>query len=208
MFLWETIRVLSLVLVLQSSFSLALSIGKIDELAGRRKIFKNAFLVTGSVFVPSIIGCDKANALEQCRSKARNCVRTVWTAPASLNKQDAIEIIRDVLNTYPQKGQNGIDCGGWSIVKDSMNSSTDEISSLTLEFKSCVGPAALAINLAQPFIDDVKIEIVETDVVNVQVKSSSRMGSSDLFVNKRRIDYLGDQLRQQGWAIPEVKYGQ
>ncbi len=201
--------------ILQSSLSLAPSSNyrnippttkSNDQATTRRSIIKSSFIFTSAAFVATFNG-DTANALEQCRPKSRNCVRTVWTAPTSVGKDQAIETIKNVLNTYPQNGQNGIDCNGWSIVEDALSSSTDNISSLRLEFKSCVGPAALAINLAQPFIDDVKIEIAETDVVKVEVKSSSRMGSSDLFVNKKRIEFLGDQLRQQGWAVPEVKYG-
>ena len=73
-----------------------------------------------------------------------------------------------------------------------------------VEYKSCVGPAAIAINLGQPFVDDLKLE-VENDGT-VQVRSSSRMGSSDLFVNKKRVEYLGNSLRSKGWDIPAVSY--
>lgn len=164
----------------------------------------------------------KAYALEQCRPKARNCIRTAWEAPPSSikNKEDAINVIKNVLNSYPQNGQNGVDCNGWSIVKDIDTTTTTTSSSpssdksiIALEYKSCIGPAALAINLAQPFIDDVILEFEERKLENdvmvviVQVKSSSRMGSSDLNVNKKRIEYLGEKLRQQGWIIPNVRYG-
>ncbi len=92
----------------------------------------------------------------------------------------------------------------------SMRSSTAR-----LEYKSCVGPAAISVNLAQPFIDDVKLEIHESSnnddnslgVILVEVKSSSRMGSSDLFVNKKRIEFLGKELEKLGWGVPSVKYG-
>ena len=89
-------------------------------------------------------------------------------------------------------------------------SSAEKTSTARLEYRSCVGPAAVSINLAQPFIDDVKLEIDPSPkpmAVQVQVKSSSRMGSSDFFVNKKRVEYLGNGLRQRGWVIPEVKYG-
>jgi hypothetical protein len=151
-----------------------------------------------------------------------------------MNKGQAIDAIKEALNLYPQSGQNGIDCNGWTIVKDSLLSSTADgngtgngtgaNSVVRLEYRSCVGPAALAINLAQPFVDDVILELDDSSNSNnnnnnaentngnttsivVQVKSSSRMGSSDLFVNKKRIEFLGDKLRQQGWIVPSVKYG-
>jgi hypothetical protein len=81
-----------------------------------------------------------------------------------------------------------------------------------LEYKSCVGPAALSNNLGQPFIDDVKLEMNVNEVdstsrVSVDVKSSSRMGGSDFFVNQKRIEYLGNELQKLGWDIPNVRYG-
>ena len=43
--------------------------------------------------------------------------------------------------------------------------------------------------------------------VTVEVRSSSRMGSSDLFVNKKRLEYLGRRLKEMGWNVPNPKYG-
>ena len=86
----------------------------------------------------------------------------------------------------------------------------------------CVRPTALAINLAKPFIDDLKLEIVyvggdkgiDDDTDNrdtaswmVKVKRSSRMGSSDLFVNKKRLECLGASLQQKGWSDPTSSTG-
>ena len=122
----------------------------------------------------------------------------------------------------------GADCNGWKVVSDGLDIDIDDSTSsiMALEFKSCVGPAALAINLAQPFIDDLKLELIyvgmgideneDKDNVDaasassswmVKVKSSSRMGSSDLFVNKKRLEYLGASLQQKGWSVPKIKYG-
>jgi len=160
---------------------------------------------TGAAVISTSLSFPQSSdALEACRPKARNCIRTTWTSPSSVNKAEAVEAIRSVLNTYPKNGQNGVDCSGWSLVNDSL----DEQNIARLEYRSCVGPAALAINLGKPFIDDLKLEIEETqNGIQVQVKSSSRMGSSDLSVNKKRIDFLGDQLRLQGWSVPSLKYG-
>ena len=147
-----------------------------------------------------------ANALEGCGRASHNCIRTAWIAPSSITSpSEAARIIRDVLNTYPQKGQGGVDCNGWRIVKDALESDAGII---TLEFKSCVGPAALAINLGQPFIDDLKLEVGKDadGKMKVSVLSKSRMGSSDLFVNRKRLLFLGSQLKQQGWSVPDPKY--
>ena len=74
-----------------------------------------------------------------------------------MTRSEAIDAIRNVLNSYPRNGQNGVDCNGWTLVNE--------------------------------------------------VKSSGRMGSTDLFVNKKRIEFLGSELRKLGWNVPYVKYG-
>ena len=148
-----------------------------------------------------------ANALEGCGRASHNCIRTAWVAPSSITTSSEVaQAIRDVLNTYPQKGQSGVDCNGWKIVNDKLES---DAAIITLEFKSCVGPAALAINLGQPFIDDLKLEIgkdATTGNMKVNVLSKSRMGSTDVSVNKKRLLYLGNQLKDKGWKIPDPKY--
>ena len=184
-------------LMLQSVLTLSTGTAK-----SRRQLFQNVFktsvlttaFTAASIPLPSHY--DKADALELCRAKARNCIRTTWTAPKMLSKTQAIGAITEVLNSYPQNGQNGIDCNGWSIVGDHLSSLSEEEGTniIRLEFRSCVGPAAVAFNLAQPFVDDVILELkgIDSDSsLTVDVKSSSRMGSSDLFVNKKRIEFLG-----------------
>lgn len=176
----------------------------------RRDAIKNIFLIAAGPLA-TLNQKNPASALEACRPKARNCIRTTWAAPPSTSKADAVQTIRTVLNSYPTTGQNGIDCNGWKFTTDSLDENSDtSTSSATLEYKSCVGPAAISINLAQPFVDDVKLEISQDGLsarVVVDVKSSSRMGSSDLFVNKKRIEYLGNELMKLGWDIPDVRYG-
>ena len=176
-----------------------------DTRSTRRSAIKQFFSAGGASLVSaSLLIPQTSEALEACRPKARNCVRTTWMSPPSMSKVEAVERIRSVLNAYPQKGQNGVDCNGWTLVNDSLDNSNIA----RLEYRSCVGPAALAINLGKPFIDDVKLEIEESqNGILIQIKSASRMGSSDLFVNKKRIDFIGDQLRSKGWDVPDVKYG-
>lgn len=169
------------------------------DLQSRRDALRFA---AGHAFLLAPIVPTRANALEQCKPKLHNCIRTTWTAPSSLKTTaEVAKVIRDVLNSYPQNGQAGVDCNGWKIVTDSLDS---EKGIITLEYKSCVGPAALAINLGQPFIDDLKLELGKDNTV--EVKSASRMGSGDLFVNRKRLEYLGDKLYEQGWSIPYPKY--
>eukprot|EP00956_Cyclotella_meneghiniana_P012543 scaffold17839_cov72-Cyclotella_meneghiniana.AAC.10 len=156
-------------------------------------------LILAPIAIPS-----KSHALEQCKAKSHNCIRTTWIAPPSMSSNEAISSIRNVINSYPQEGQAGVDCNGWLITNDSL----DKEGKMALEFKSCVGPAAIAINLAQPFIDDLKLELDRDSSgrVTVEVKSNSRMGSSDLFVNRKRLLFLGDKLRNAGWTVGPPKY--
>jgi hypothetical protein len=164
-----------------------------------------------------------ANAfVEECKPKSHNCIRTQWTAPSYITKPSEVAtILRELLNSYPTKGQSGVDCNGWTVVNDNVNEDTSIIT-LGVEYKSCVGPAALAINFGQPFIDDLKLEVTKNSntiasssddggrsgsgSIVVDVKSSSRMGSSDLFVNRKRLEYLGNILRERGWDVPPPKY--
>lgn len=196
-------------------YFLLVSLGMIDALAPslrdirtrRSAIMQLVCSSTAAAVIPTsllLVFPQSADALEACRPKARNCIRTTWTSPPSANKAEALDAIRSALNVYPQNGQNGADCSGWSFVNDSL----EEQNIARLEYRSCVGAAAIAINLGKPFIDDLKLEIEETENgILVQVKSSSRMGSGDLFVNKKRVDFLGEQLKLQGWDVLNLKYG-
>ena len=182
----------------------------------RRGVLKKAFYIL-PIVTSTTSNIRPSNALEQCKPKSHNCIRTTWTAPSSITKlSDAAVEIRNVLNSYPQNGQAGVDCNGWKIVSDTFDTTDTEAGGgglIILEYQSCVGAAAMAINLGQPFIDDLKLELLNDKSSNstsgrivVEVKSSSRMGSSDLFVNRKRLEYLGQELKQNGWDVPPPKY--
>ena len=179
----------------------------------RRDAFAYASLLLVPVVVAIAVPSDPANALEECGKKSHNCIRTTWRAPPSIvDPHDAARLVRDVLNSYPQEGQSGVDCNGWMVVNDGAFDSSDS-GTIELEYKSCVGPAALAINLGRPFVDDLKLEMGRdqsssspSGIILVEVKSSSRMGSSDLFVNRKRLVYLGKRLKERGRSVPEPRY--
>ena len=94
-----------------------------------------------------------------------------------------------------------MDCNGWTVVVDALDGPS---SSARVEYKSCVGFFAKLVNAGQPFIDDLKLEV--GDGGTVHVRSSSRVGESDLGVNKKRLDYLGDAMRAKGWSAPPAAY--
>ena len=147
----------------------------------------------------------KTNEIEACRPNALNCIRTEWIPPKGTSKEDAIQTLRYVLQSYPMSGQNGVDCNGWNIVEDRFDNGSKNTA--RVEYKSCVGPAAITVNFGQPFIDDLKIQIIEKEgIIVVQVRSSSRKGSSDLGVNRKRVLYLSKALSDKGWTVGDPRY--
>ena len=121
-----------------------------------------------------------ANALELCPPKANNCVRTTWSPPSGISKDDAIASLRDAISVYPQEGQNNVDLGGWTIAEDDLSGS----GKARVEYRSSGnGKFARIFNGGKPFVDDLKLEVDSSGVV--QVKSQSRVGDSDFGVNKK-----------------------
>ena len=90
--------------------------------------------------------------------------------------------------------------GGWTIVEDDLAGS----GTARVEYKSGIGNFAKFFNGGKPFIDDLKLEIADSGAV--EVRSSSRVGESDLDVNRKRLVYLGKALTAKGWTILEPKY--
>mmetsp|Transcript_6432 Transcript_6432/g.7991 ORF Transcript_6432/g.7991 Transcript_6432/m.7991 type:complete len:190 (+) Transcript_6432:60-629(+) len=137
-----------------------------------------------------------ANALELCPPKANNCVRTTWSPPSGSSKDEAVAALRDAIGAYPQAGQSDVDGGGWSIAEDDLDGS----GAARVEYKSSgKGNFAKFFNGGKPFVDDLKLEVESSGVV--QVKSQSRVGDSDFGVNKKRVDYLAAALKGKGWSV-------
>ena len=88
-------------------------------------------------------------------------------------------------------GQNKADEGGWSFAVDELD-------------KSGLGNMAKYFNGGKPFVDDLEV-LVGGD--SVSVRSSSRIGDSDLGVNAKRLAYLAKDLKAKGWDVvtPPVK---
>ena len=157
------------------------------------KLTSATFASTGLAFLTNK---EKAYALEECPAKSNNCVRTTWTPPASTSKESAISTLREVISTYPQEGQANIDGGGWEYAADDFD--TKGLGSIVFK-SSGKGNLAKFFNGGKPFLDDVKLEVEDTGVV--QVKSQSRLGDSDFGVNRKRVDFLAAALKEKGWSI-------
>mmetsp|Transcript_19746 Transcript_19746/g.28969 ORF Transcript_19746/g.28969 Transcript_19746/m.28969 type:complete len:190 (+) Transcript_19746:47-616(+) len=162
---------------------------------GRRTFVQNIATATAGV---AFLGTtsEAAFALESCPADSKNCVRTSWTPPADTSKSDVIAAVRGVINAYPQEGQAEVDGGGWSIAVDEL----DGAGTARVEYRSSgKGFFAKAFNGGKPFVDDLKVEIQDSGVV--QVKSQSRIGESDFGVNAKRVDYLKAKLAAKGWKV-------
>lgn len=109
------------------------------------------------------------------------------------------QTVKEVLSTYPQGGQAGVDKGGWKIVEDFNGGDGARV-----EFTSGRGPFVWLVNFGKPFIDDVALQLTDRGVV--EVRSSSRIGVSDLGVNQKRLQFLANALNERGWSCPEPKY--
>jgi Protein of unknown function (DUF1499) len=136
-----------------------------------------------------------------CPPKSKNCLTTTWTAPSGAKASSAMA---DILNTYPQEGQNGIDLGGWKFVENNLGSTAGG-SSAKLEYTSGIGTFAKFFNGGKPFVDDMTVEVVVAGGM-VNIKSSSRIGESDLGVNQKRLQFLAAQARSKGWDAPDPTY--
>jgi Protein of unknown function (DUF1499) len=139
--------------------------------------------------------------MDACPPGSQNCIRTTWEAPRGANRQRLVQDLQKTLNAYPQQGQNDVDKGGWTIAENDLQSS----GSARVEYKSGVGPFAIMLNFGKPFVDDLRIQIA-SDNKQVFVRSSSRIGQSDLGVNKKRLDYLTKEIRKLGWTAFEARY--
>lgn len=106
-------------------------------------------------------------------------------------KGNSIKDVKKVIESY-QVGQNGIDGGGFKIVK------YDEAGQyIYVQFQSYkVG-----------YIDDFECWF-NPAIGKFDVRSASRIGLSDLGVNAKRLEYIGSRLEKEyGWALERRKNG-
>jgi uncharacterized protein (DUF1499 family) len=135
-------------------------------------------------------------ATTACPPKSQNCLRTTWTVPNGGSKTAAA--VLDLFQSYPQEGQADVDKGGWTVVENTGDS-------FHVEFQSGVGNFAKFFNGGKPFVDDVWVQVLN-DGATVEIKSSSRVGESDLGVNQKRLQYLAAKARGLGWEAPNPVY--
>ena len=158
------------------------------EMTSRREALATSFASILAISVPSV-----ANAIDACPKGSKNCLRQTWTPPSSTSGADAVSQLRDVLNAYPQEGQEDgkVDGGGYTIVSDSDGA-------FKLEYRSSgKGFFAKSFNGGKPFIDDL---VIEPNGSSFEFRSASRLGDSDFGVNGKRLSYIGAMLKEKGWS--------
>mmetsp|Transcript_39432 Transcript_39432/g.39869 ORF Transcript_39432/g.39869 Transcript_39432/m.39869 type:complete len:199 (+) Transcript_39432:63-659(+) len=166
---------------------------------GRRGVF-NQFVSVGAV--AAFVSISPANAaLEVCPKGSKNCIRTKWSPPAGTEANAAASTLKKIIENYPSNGQNKIDLGGWMVVGDSSFSPGKVVS---IEYKSGIGNFAKFLNGGKAFVDDLKLEIGSDGVVDV--RSSSRIGESDLGVNQKRLSFIVASLKEEGWDCTDPAY--
>ena len=199
----RTIPVITIAMKIASKFLVFLSVvgavvGYSPSTSSRRKLLQDACAAIGGVATVGLVN-QPAYAIDACPRGSQNCIRTTWTAPAGTSKADIIKTVKDVLSSYPQEGQTGADLGGWTIVEDNLEGA----GTARVEYKSGIGNFAKFLNGGKPFVDDLKVEIADG---GVEIRSSSRVGDSDLGVNQKRLKYLASAIKAKGWSAPEPKY--
>lgn len=151
-------------------------------------------------FVPS--SPIPSSATEPVPKGSTNSIRTTWTAPSDVTGKQAIDQVKTVFESYPQQGQQNIDQGGWKVADGSFEKGV-----FRLEYTSGVGFFARLLNGGQGFVDDVLVHVMTTETpVRAELRSSSRMGKSDLGVNQKRLAFLAQEIRKQGWEAPNPTY--
>lgn len=171
---------------------------KPQQSVGRREMFKN--VASAGAAVAFVAATSPANALDACPKGSKNCITTQWTPPAGTDAKAAAGTLEKIIGSYPQDGQNKVDLGGWSLVDGSYAPG----STVSIEYKSGIGNFAKFFNGGKPFVDDLKLAISADGAVDV--KSSSRIGDSDLGVNEKRLSYFVASLRKEGWTAPDPAY--
>ena len=105
-----------------------------------------------------------------------------WVPPAGASAP--FKSLVEVVKAY-KPGQGNVDGGGFQVVKE-----TDTY--LYVQFEA----------LKKGYIDDV--EFAARADGKVQVRSSSRVGTTDFGVNAKRLNFIAAPLRTAGWTIDEI----
>lgn len=168
--------------------------------SSRRQMIQQVVAGSFATATAGVVTSSPAVAVvDACPKGSKNCIRTSWTAPAGTDSAEMAKTVLAVLNEYPQAGQQEVDKGGWTFVEEDLKGS----GKARAEFKSGIGNFAKFFNGGKPFVDDL---ILEINGNIVEIKSSSRVGDSDLGVNQKRLAFLASKVKAIGWEAPDPTY--
>mmetsp|Transcript_31802 Transcript_31802/g.66892 ORF Transcript_31802/g.66892 Transcript_31802/m.66892 type:complete len:222 (-) Transcript_31802:227-892(-) len=183
------------------------ALGLANEARSAPSSRRDALLLFSAFTVAAAAPLSASADVSACPKNANNCWSTAstdktamspWKWPASTSKGDAVATLKKVLSNYPQAGQSGVDLGGWTVVVDELA----DKGYMRIEFRSGLGNFAKFLNGGKPFVDDLEISVGDGSVA---VRSSSRVGDSDLGVNAKRLNYISAALRAEGWDAAPLK---
>jgi hypothetical protein len=181
--------------------SFLMAVGQVASIPAPRQLLQKAGAAAVAAACTTLLPkMSNALSLDPCPPGSQNCIRVTWTPPKSASKAQIAKTINSVLLNYPQEGQNNVDKGGWTIVEADL----DKSGYSRVEYRSGIGMFARFLNGGKPFVDDLQILI--TPEKKVEIRSSSRVGQSDLGVNQKRLNYLTEAIRASGWEAPDPKY--
>lgn len=113
----------------------------------------------------------------------------VW--PKGKDQEAAFLQLEQVLKKY-SPGQNGVDGGGFEI-----KTVDAQKGYIYVQYEA----------LKNGYIDDVEFAVIPGYADrSVQVRSSSRIGYLDFGVNGKRLNYIANALRAEGWEAEGVEY--
>ncbi|GAX14919.1 hypothetical protein FisN_UnNu050 [Fistulifera solaris] len=113
----------------------------------------------------------------------------IW--PKDKDQEAAFLQLEQVLKKYTP-GQNGVDGGGFEI-----RTVDAKKGYIYVQYEA----------LKNGYIDDVEFAVIPgTPERSVQVRSSSRIGYLDFGVNGKRLNFIANALRAEGWEAEGVDY--
>jgi len=151
-----------------SNFLIISSLATVSAFSVNRR---EAGAAVAAAFVGVVVP-KESYAIDSCKPGANNCVQGSWATPSGAEKSAIVDDLKAAISAYPQEGQNEVDGGGWAIAEDNFGSGVSRV-----EYRSSgKGTFAKFFNGGKPFVDDLKLEIVDGVVY---YKSASRVGDSD-----------------------------
>lgn len=81
-----------------------------------------------------MIACDRVLPASVTAGPQKNEVAK-WVFPSGMSKAQATASLKEVIESYPQAGQAGVDLGGWKVAEDALA----DTGYARFEFKSGIG---------------------------------------------------------------------